>query len=196
MTQNPYRRIRENLLSYFCTGSKAIWDYLLRAKTPPDKLRKQLTSKFTPGVPDWAIPGMTVDKVHVDHIIPAKTIASMDGFDRLPLKNQIKVLNYEPNFMLMSEAANTSRGDKSFEEWTDYKGIKVNEDFRQQMIKREQELRPAIQNRINQLLQNPDAARRSRPWWRLWDAVIEDFEEILARRPVRLFETDQLRMAA
>ena len=23
LTQNPYRRIRENLLSYFCTGSKS-----------------------------------------------------------------------------------------------------------------------------------------------------------------------------
>lgn len=65
-----------------------------------------------------------------------KTITKMSGFSKLTVADQIKVLNYEKNFQGVSEVANTSKGAKSFAEWTSYKkgGIDVDPEFRSVMI--------------------------------------------------------------
>jgi len=64
------------------------------------------------------------------------------------------VLNMQGNFIAMSPTANQSRGARSFGEWTRHEelGLPVDETFRQQMIAREEELRPIIQESIDQLL--------------------------------------------
>lgn len=46
------------------------------------------------------------------------------------------MLNHEKNFVSLSETANTSKGPKSSQDWTEYKkkGIKVDDKFRKRMI--------------------------------------------------------------
>ena len=78
----------------------------------------------------------------------------MDGFWDLTVENQIKVLNYEDNFVGLSAPANESKGSKSFEEWTRYEKGKVDVDpeFREKMMEQEKKLRPRLQQYIHQLL--------------------------------------------
>ena len=59
--------------------------------------------------------------------------------------------------MGLSEAANKSRQNKSYAEWTHYKKgtsaeIEVDKAFREKMIKREQELEIQLQQQIDQLV--------------------------------------------
>lgn len=49
----------------------------------------------------------------------------MEGFEKLTYKQQLEVLNNPDNFIGMSEAANKSKGSKSFSEWTHYKKVQV-----------------------------------------------------------------------
>lgn len=48
------------------------------------------------------------------------------------------MLNYEKNFIGLSETANTSKGRKTFQDWTEYKkkGIKVDDKFRKNDFQR------------------------------------------------------------
>ena len=48
-------------------------------------------------------------------------IAKMDGFEMLTREQQIEVLNNPKNFIGLSEAANKSKGPKSYSDWTVYK---------------------------------------------------------------------------
>lgn len=88
---------------------------------------------------DPALPGLEITKpLHADHIVPMKQITEMDGFNRLTFENQLQVLNHKPNFAPLSETANTSKGPKTFEQWTQYKkgGIDVDPAFRTSVIER------------------------------------------------------------
>ena len=64
------------------------------------------------------------------------------------------MLNYEKNFIGLSETANTSKGCKTFQDWTEYKkkGIKVDDKFRKKMIFKEKVLEKEIQKYIDNLL--------------------------------------------
>jgi hypothetical protein len=104
---------------------------------------------------DPALPGLKITKpLHADHIVSMKTITEYDGFSQLTFENQVKVLNNPENFVGLSETANTSKGSKSFAEWTEYKkgNIKVDEAFRQKMMARERELEPILRQQIQDLL--------------------------------------------
>ncbi|WP_232816298.1 hypothetical protein [Chryseobacterium capnotolerans] len=106
---------------------------------------------------DPALPGLTIDKsLHADHIVSMDEISRMDGFGKLTKEQQITVLNNKGNFKGLSETANTSKGSKSYEEWTEYKkeGIKVDENFRQEMMKKAEEMRTTIQEQINNFLKD------------------------------------------
>lgn len=54
-----------------------------------------------------------------------KNIAKMENFDKLTKEQQLKVLNNEENFLGLSEAANKSKGSKSYSDWTIYKKEKL-----------------------------------------------------------------------
>jgi hypothetical protein len=104
---------------------------------------------------DPALPGLQITKaLHADHIVSMKTITEMDGFSDLTFSDQVAVLNYEPNFIGLSEIANTSKGAKSYAEWNFYKkgDIEVAPVFRSSMMRREAELGPEIQSHIYSLL--------------------------------------------
>ncbi len=122
--------------------------------TPTTAQQKRVQALLPANSPDPAFPELRVGTAEADHIIPLETIRKMPGFALLERKRQKTVANYDPNIEPMSEAANKSRGDKSFEDWKEHKelGLKVNEAFRQRMIKKEGHLKVEIQSLISDLL--------------------------------------------
>lgn len=114
----------------------------MRAETPSDELRVEINqghpvaSEANP-VPDEWLPGLERTAPYSpDHIVPASRIRDMEGFADLTYDQQVALLNYKPNFHPMSRAANTSRGNRRFSEWTEHKrtGTQVNPALREAMI--------------------------------------------------------------
>ncbi len=108
-----------------------------------------------PPFPDEALPGLTVTKrVHADHIVSMDTITRMEGFDKLTRAQMEAVLNNPKNFVGLSETANTSKGAKSYTDWTRYKkgGIDVDPAFRQRMMQEEAKLARQLQQQIDDFL--------------------------------------------
>ena len=107
---------------------------------------------------DPALPGKTITKpLQADHIVSMDKITRMEGFDKLTFEQQLEILNNPENFVGLSEAANTSKGNKSYAEWTHYqKGsneeIEISKSFRDEMIKKEQTLEIEIQKQIDELV--------------------------------------------
>jgi len=104
---------------------------------------------------DPALSGLEVTKpLHADHIVPMKTITEMKGFDKLTFEQQVEILNYKPNFHGLSETANTSRGAKTYSEWTQYKkgGVDVDPGFRSSMMERAMKLEVELQEMISGVL--------------------------------------------
>jgi hypothetical protein len=104
---------------------------------------------------DEALPGLTVTKrLHADHIVSMDTVTRMEGFDRLTRPQMEAVLNNRANFVGLSETANTSKGAKSFADWTRYKkgGIDVDPAFRQRMIQEEANVSRSLQQQIDDFL--------------------------------------------
>ncbi|WP_199502013.1 Hint domain-containing protein [Mucilaginibacter conchicola] len=127
----------------------------LRAQTPSKKIRAEVNKGYKPGMDDRALPGLKVDKpLHADHIVPMDEITRMDGFGQLTREQQLAVLNNKENFIGLSGTANTSKGAKTYEQWTRYKkgGIDVDPAFREEMIKKTEEARQALQEQIQGLL--------------------------------------------
>ncbi len=140
--------------------SDELYDFL-RGKTPSKEIRDEVNidpatgTRFTPPYPDPALPGLTVTKsLHADHIVSMDTIARMRGFELLTTAEKLRILNDSDNFIGLSETANTSKGSKSFEEWTTYDkgGIDVDPDFRDRMIQRERDTRGVLEGRIEDIL--------------------------------------------
>ena len=87
--------------------------------TPSRKIRQKVDENKVIGADDPAIPGKKIEgSLEADHIVSMDKIAKMENFDKLSKENQIKVLNYEENFTGLSKSANTSKGAKSYSEWT------------------------------------------------------------------------------
>lgn len=134
--------------------SKKLYDEL-RAKTPTPAIRDMVNEGKKLPFPDPVLPGLTVTKrLHADHIVSMNSITRMPGFDRLSKEQMLAVLNNRANFVGLSEAANASKGSKSFAEWVRHKsrGIDVDEGFRVRMIQEEERLRRVIQEQINSYL--------------------------------------------
>lgn len=92
------------------------------------------------------------DRARLDYNNTAfKTTNGIDGISRSTGKPE--VLNYEDDFVGLSETANKSKGSKSYSEWTMYKkeGLEVRLDFRKQMMLREQRLEIRLQRIIDEL---------------------------------------------
>lgn len=121
----------------------------LRDLTPNSSIRRQVNEGVTLPMKDPALPGLDITKnFHADHIVSMDEITRMDGFGKLTQEQQLAVLNNPDNFTGLSQTANTSKGSKSFEEWIEYKkgGIKVDENFRQEMMKKAEELKITLQD--------------------------------------------------
>ncbi|WP_350019369.1 hypothetical protein [Priestia flexa] len=132
----------------------------LRRASPSSKIQREVNKNIDDiiGTEDFALPGKIIDKkLHADHIVSLEKIARMEGFETLTYNQQKEIANFVENFIGLSEAANTSKGSKSFADWYIYKkeNIPVNPVFREKMILKEKELEIEIQkiidefNRIN-----------------------------------------------
>jgi hypothetical protein len=127
----------------------------LRRKTPTAEIRELVNKNYIKGMADPALPTLTIEKaMHADHIVSMDKIAQMRDFENLTFEQQKAVLNYKKNFIGLSETANTSKGPKSYQDWTEYKkqGIKVSDKFRKKMIAKEKVLEKELQNHIDDLL--------------------------------------------
>lgn len=62
-------------------------------------------------------------------------------------------MNYKDNFIGLSEAANKSKGSKSYSEWTTYrkKNIEVDSNSRTKMIEKKKRFEIDIQNQIDEI---------------------------------------------
>ncbi|MGH0543154.1 hypothetical protein ACQVPW_16685 [Bacillus cereus] len=137
--------------------SKELYDEL-RDGTPTTKLREKVNEGIEDkiGTPDPALSGKYItDRLQADHIVSMKNIAKMENFDKLTKEQQLKVLNNEENFLGLSEAANKSKGSKSYSDWTIYKKEKIEVDpkFREEMIKKEKELEMKLQKQIDDFVE-------------------------------------------
>ncbi|WP_075309294.1 hypothetical protein [Bacillus wiedmannii] len=137
--------------------SKELYDEL-RDGTPTAKLREKVNEGIEDkiGTPDPALPSKYItDRLQADHIVSMKNIAKMENFDKLTKEQQLKVLNNEENFLGLSEAANKSKGSKSYSDWTIYKKEKIEVDpkFREEMIKKEKELEMKLQKQIDDFVE-------------------------------------------
>lgn len=91
---------------------KELYDEL-RDGTPIAKLREKVNEGIEDkiGTPDPALPGKYITgRLQADHIVSMKNMAKMENFDKLTKEQQLKVLNNEGNFLVLSEAANKSKG--------------------------------------------------------------------------------------
>ncbi|MGE7760395.1 hypothetical protein [Peribacillus sp. NPDC097895] len=113
----------------------------LRRASPSSKIQREVNKNIDDiiGTEDFALPGKIIDKkLHEDHIVSLEKIARMEGFGTLTYNQQKEIVNFVENFIGLSEAANTSKGSKSFADWYIYKkeNIPVNPEFRENDIKR------------------------------------------------------------
>jgi hypothetical protein len=127
----------------------------LRRASPSSKIQREVNKNIDDilGTEDFALPGKIIDKkLHADHIVSLEKIARMEGFDSLTYNQQKEIANFVENFIGLSEAANTSKGSKSFADWYIYKkeNIPVNPEFREKMILKEKELEIEIQKMIDE----------------------------------------------
>ncbi|WP_210364505.1 pre-toxin TG domain-containing protein [Bacillus sp. REN3] len=127
----------------------------LRRASPSSKIQREINKNIDDiiGTEDFALPGKTIDKkLHADHIVSLEKIARLEGFETLTYNQQKEIANFVENFIGLSEAANTSKGSKSFAEWYIYKkeNIMVNPIFREKMILKERELEIEIQKMIDE----------------------------------------------
>ncbi len=98
----------------------------LRRASPSSKIQREVNKNIDDiiGTEDFALPGKIIDKkLHADHIVSLEKIARLEGFDTLTYKQQKEIANFIENFRGLSEAANTSKGSKSFVDWSIYKKI-------------------------------------------------------------------------
>lgn len=112
-------------------------------------------SQLPIGSHDPAFPSLkTTTTAHADHIVPYEEIRKMPGFAQLSAELQQEIVHTKGNFAALSEAANTSKGSKSFAEWTrhDRLNLEVDPVWRKQMIDAEAKMRIVVQNRIDALL--------------------------------------------
>jgi hypothetical protein len=147
--------------------SKGQYDKL-RSKTPSTAMQKAVNqgepiATTQNPVPDKFLPGMyRTGPLQADHIVPMKDIVNMPGFSTLTEANQMNVLNLNSNFVGLSEAANKSKGAKSFADWTEHKksGTKVDSAQRERMMQREKEEKEKLKKLIEELNKAQDPSYR------------------------------------
>ena len=127
----------------------------LRDNTPTPNLRMRVNEGISLPMNDFAIPeNVITKKLEADHIVPMKKIVTMEGFDKLSSEQQLSVLNFEENFIGLSKSGNTSKGAKSYSDWTMYKktNTPINPIFREEMIRKEAILEGKPQSMIDNFI--------------------------------------------
>jgi hypothetical protein len=127
----------------------------LRRQTPSPEIQSWAQSILPSNATDPAFSSLTVDgTAHADHIIPFTVIVQMSDFNFLTTEQKIAVLNLMENFVALSPRANSSKGSKSYAQWTRHAelNIPVDSSFRRMMMRRETQARAALVAKINEFL--------------------------------------------
>ena len=129
----------------------------LRDHSPTDEIRDMVNEGIEFPIPDPALPGLMADKFEADHIVSMKNIVRMEGFEKLTYEQQLEVLNNPINFVGLSKSANTSKQNKTYEQWTHYKKgsseeIEVDKAFRAEMMAKEKSIEGQLQKQIDDLV--------------------------------------------
>ncbi|OOM07381.1 phage late control D family protein [Clostridium saccharobutylicum] len=135
---------------------------MLRKQTPTQEIRDQVNEGHDKNVRtnDEVLTGKTFKgSLEADHIVSMDKISKMDGFGKLTKEQQLEVLNNPENFIGLSKSANTSKGAKSYEEWTHYKKgkigeIEVEQEFRNRMMEKEREMERKLQKQIDNFVKH------------------------------------------
>ena len=134
--------------------SQEVYDQL-RSQTPSAKIRDSVNMGVSIPMDDPVLKGLTVSRrLEADHIVSFDIISRMPNFGKLSFEDQLKVANYEPNFVGLSRSANASKGNKTYAEWTTFKkdNIPVDSSFRKQMMEKEIKLNYELQRYINSMV--------------------------------------------
>lgn len=117
----------------------------LRGRTPDSYARTRAAAAHEDilGVPNTAD-----NPTRPDHVVPVIEIIAMDDFVLLPDDIALEILNDPENIEMLNESANSSKSDWSWEEWPQWEEHATPE-VRTRMIKRENELRGKILDRIH-----------------------------------------------
>jgi len=128
----------------------------LRNKTPSIEAQDYVNQNINNliGTSDSALSQIINNKLEADHIVSMKKVTAMEGFDKLSFEEQVVVLNNLENFTGLTKTANTSKGSKSYSEWTLYKkgNILVNPVFSALMVQAEIRIEGVLQNQIDDLV--------------------------------------------
>jgi uncharacterized protein DUF4157 len=129
---------------------------LFKRGAVPEKVAAKFKATIKPDMPDPAFPKRKMGPdFEIDHIVAEdrarREIKDLALLDR---KNQLKVLNREDNLQALSKSANASKGNKSFLEWkrNEELGLDVDENWRNAMIKKENELIEDMKKQVEELL--------------------------------------------
>ena len=123
----------------------------LRSQTPSTILQDWARTILPSSAIDPAFPSLTVDGTsHADHIIPFIEIVNMANFNLLTEEQQIAVLNLQSNFAALSPRANSSKGSRSYTNWTRHSTLSLDVDsaFRREMIRKETVARQQLEAKI------------------------------------------------
>ncbi len=127
---------------------------VIRRSSPTPGIRERIQAALPAGAPDPVFPGRTVRGVaHADHIVSLDRIRQKPGFARIDEARQIEILNLEENFEALSEAANTSKGSRTYREWADHlrsRGEVFNQTYVDSMIEAEDRLDAVIDRMIQE----------------------------------------------
>jgi hypothetical protein len=88
-----------------------------------------------------------ISEPSIDHIVPVDSIVVMDGWEKLPKETQKRLLSRTDNLRLMEKKLNSSKGAKSWSEWS-FGKEKYGGEIWNKMIQEERELYTKIQKDI------------------------------------------------
>ena len=130
----------------------------LRGATPSGKVRGEILDRARAGqnVPRgqgvdevFGTPATEANPLEPDHIVPVNDIVKMKGFNRLPWKKQVEVLNLGENLIAMNKSANASKKDTAWPNWDGWKQFTNDPEVRTRMVQKDAELRVFLQEEIN-----------------------------------------------
>ncbi len=90
-------------------------------------------------------------ELQVDHIVSVREIADMDGFARLPWKDQKAIVDMRENLIVMDASANASKGDRTWRSWLQA-GNYYERSTIEAMAKQEAQVRALIEKAIQERL--------------------------------------------
>jgi hypothetical protein len=116
-----------------------------------EKLAPEL--KVSGGIKDVTNPTgqpLGMGNVSPDHIYPVEKIMREPGFLKLTPEQQRAVLELEDNYFVLSEAANSSKGARSMQEWFQTPmGSKIPLEVRQKLLEAEKQAMQSVRDYIS-----------------------------------------------